>query len=510
MKNERLKSVIALIALFLTFLVACNKDEIVDLFLQQTSSELSFPSEGGEKGFAITTNGGAWTVSAPDADWITFDVTSGEGKGSRESVLVTIDRNRGDAREGKILIQAGEQQSEITVNQEDGRIIFEEATLEVESFLLGQSLENTYLTFPYQQGVVGDELKFSVELAGDATDGIDPVIDFSVVLEEPAGEISIPLSGTPTSVGEVVLTITLTDNTHGIITPESISIEVFDPNTPHPDALPFVISGWLPQAADGDVTSSGTQAHEYMQLLALRDIDFSEEHFSVFTCNNAGQTNGIPPADGWATGGARTHKFNITSGQVSKGEYFYIGGNSKKVNGQNSINTIPDDKWVVSRNYSQIPGDDGVGNTLTNLFANSGLTYGIAIFKGTNVNHDTEPLDVVFLRSPETSYTLFGEVNGESRGFRVTNTDYYTTTDVIKYINQYDTGGTYYNVSSIGGAGASVSNPGAGNFVELRGVYDIVTATWTTVRSRNLISLSASSTVADIETGSATKMTPAP
>lgn len=510
MKKEGLKSAVALIALCITFLTACHKDgEIVDPFLQQTSNELNFSWEGEEKGFAITTNGGAWTISAPDAPWITFDVTSGEGKGKREPILATVALNRGEAREGKILIQAGGQQSEITVRQEDGRLVLGEAALEPGSLALGEQIANTYLKFPYQKGIPGDELTFSVAITGDGAAGIDPITDFSVVLDAQSGEISIPLSGTPTAVGEVILTLSVAGDVEVVSTiPAPVSAEVLDLNQPHPDAAAFVISGWLANPT-GANESGGN--YEYMQFLALRDINFANENFSVITCNNAGQTDGVPPAEGWVTGGTRTYKFNITSGTVQKGEYFYVGGTSGKINGPTSVNSIPANKWVKQHQYNVQPGDDGVGAiTNGNLLAHTGLTYGVAVFRGTAVDHDTEPMDVVFLRNPIPSYTLFGLVNGEDRGFRVTNTDYYTVTDVIKYINQFDASGTYHNVASVGGTPASATQFAINQFLELRGVYNVVTATWTTPRSKNIATLNTNSTLADIETETSTKMFPAP
>lgn len=484
-------------ALLITFLTACNKDDAAALFLQQTSNELTFPWEGGEKGFAITTNGGAWTVSAPDANWITFDVTSGEGNGKRESVLANVAPNPGAIREGKILIQAGGQQSEIIVRQEDGRITLGEAFLKLGTFVLGRNIEDTYLTIPYQRGIPREQLRFSVNITGDAAGGMEPVVDFNVVLEDPSGEISIPLSGNPTTLGEAVFTISLIDNIHEIAVPSPISETVAKP-------ADFVISGWMAWPANTDAN------HEYIQFLALRDINFADENFAVITCNNAGQTNGVPPAEGWATGGPRTYKFNITSGTVAKGEYFYVGGTSGRINGPNSTaNSIPAAKWAKQHAYNSQTGNDGIGNTTTNLLANSGLTYGVAVFRGTAVDHNTEPMDVVFLRNPETTYTLFGLVNGQNRGFRVTNTDYYTITDVIKYINQYDATNTYYNVASVGGAGTG-PHPGQNNFLELRGVYNVNTGRWATARSRDLITLTTSSVVSAIETANSTKMTPAP
>lgn len=503
MKKEKFKSVVVLVTVLLGFLTACQKEDAVSQFLQQTTDELQFTWEGGEKGFAIMTNKGPWSISTDDADWINFDVSSGTGNGKRESILVTVQPNRGDTREGKIRIDVAGEQSEIIVRQEDGRLAFGEAILDVEMFNLGQSIEDTYIVFPYQKGIPGDELTFSVALSGTGTSGINPLVEHSIVLESESGEIHLPITGTPTAVGTVTFTMNLVNNVNGITLPPAISKEVFDPSQPHPDAAAFVISGWLSNPAGSNAN------HEYIQFLALRDINFAEENFAVITCNNAGQTNGIPPAEGWVTGGIRTYKFNITSGSVSKGQYFYVGGTAGKINGPNSgTNSIPAHQWVKQHDYSALPGDNGVGNTVTNLLANSGLTYGVAVFRGTSVDHDTEPMDVAFLRNPQPDYILFGPVDGANRGFRVTNTDYYAVDDDIKYINQYDVTNTYYNVASIGGAGSTVSNLGVGNFLELRGVYNVVTATWSTPRSRNLIPLTESSTVSQIETENSTQMLP--
>lgn len=514
MAKERLNSAVALLIFVITCLIGCDKDREVDLFLQHSSKELTFSWKGEEKGFSITTNGGPWTISSPNTDWITFDVTSGEGKGKRESILVIVPMNRGEARQGKILIRSGGKESEIIVRQEDGRLSFGELFLVEGTFYYAQDIKDTYIRIPYQKGVPGDRLLFSVEVIGPASDGIEPIVELPIELSDSSGEIVIPLSGRPRSTGEVTFKVSLKDNVFESPLPKPISTVILDPNQPHPDAAAFVISGWLAQPTTSDAN------YEYIQFLALRDINFSDENFAVITCNNAGQTNGEPPPQGWVSGTYandngivrnRTYKFNITSGTVKKGEYFYVGGTSGRINGPNSgANSIPATKWVRQHAYNSLPGDDDVGGMTTNLLANSGLTYGVAVFRGTTVVHDTEPMDVVFLRNPQTDYILFGPVNGEDRGFRVTNTDYYTVTETIRYINQYDALNKYYNVNSVGGAGSTVTNLGAGNFLELRGVYDVVTAKWTTARSRNVISLSSTSVVSAIETPNSTKMTPAP
>jgi hypothetical protein len=89
-----------------------------------------------------------------------------------------------------------------------------------------------------------------------------------------------------------------------------------------PKIAAVVITGYL-------VDPAGTDAnYEYIQCLATRNIDFAVTNFSVVTTNNAGTSTPINyPTTGWATGDLRTYKFDLTSGTVARGEYFYIGGN---------------------------------------------------------------------------------------------------------------------------------------------------------------------------------------
>ena len=103
-----------------------------------------------------------------------------------------------------------------------------------------------------------------------------------------------------------------------------------------PKLSPAVISGYLvdPNGGDGN--------YEYIQFLASKDIDFAVTPFSVYTTNNAGATTF--PTLGWNTGGTRTYKFNLTSGKVSKGEYFYVGGTGKTINGSGST-TMASSNW---------------------------------------------------------------------------------------------------------------------------------------------------------------------
>ncbi|RZL03871.1 MAG: hypothetical protein EOO89_28280, partial [Pedobacter sp.] len=143
---------------------------------------------------------------------------------------------------------------------------------------------------------------------------------------------------------------------------------------PQPKLSPAVISGFMVDPNGSDIN------YEYVQFLATTDIDFSVRPLSMVTNNNAGATTF--PIQGWATGGVRTYKINITSGTVKKGEFFYVGGSNRNINGSGST-AIPASKWVAAVNYSVAsgsPGANGIGNQTDNLLANSGNVAGIALF----------------------------------------------------------------------------------------------------------------------------------
>src|SRR5690606_33927054 len=125
-----------------------------------------------------------------------------------------------------------------------------------------------------------------------------------------------------------------------------------------------------------DPTSTDAN-YEYIQLMATKDLDFSVTPFAIVTTNNAGANTPTGyPVDGWATGGLRTYKIDLTSGTVTKGEYFYVGAN-KNIWGSGSTD-MSSSKWF-QKMYATDDGD-GFGTKTTNLLANSGNAAGIAVF----------------------------------------------------------------------------------------------------------------------------------
>jgi hypothetical protein len=241
---------------------------------------------------------------------------------------------------------------------------------------------------------------------------------------------------------------------------------------------PIIITGYLtdPAGTDGN--------YEYMQFIATKDIDFAVTSYAVVTSNNAG-TNPAP-VNGWANGLARTYKFNLTSGTVKKGQFFYVGGN-KNIWGAGSTD-ISGSTWINSTQYATVAGAD-FGTATGNLLANSGNVAGIALFAGTKVDASTVPLDVIMYGGSGSVYSA----GPPEVGYRITNTDYYSTINPLTRGNQ--------NFYGAGTNTAKLVLPATGNFVQLGGVYDATTGRWIAGRSVISIPLTATSPISQIETG---------
>jgi hypothetical protein len=256
---------------------------------------------------------------------------------------------------------------------------------------------------------------------------------------------------------------------------------------------PMVFTGYLtdPNSTDGN--------YEYFQLLATRDIDFSVEKFTLVTTNNAAaSTPQGAPTKGWATGGLRTYKIEITSGKVTKGSYFYIGGTGKNINGAGSTD-ISSSNWVKNVNYvsndSPVfnPTDKTFGTKTGGLMANSGNASGFAIFAGTNITLTTKPVDVIFITTGGTLYDA-----GANVGYTVANTDFYDLKNVITLADQ-----PYYRQ---GTNTLAFSYPAANNWALFGGEYNTTLGRWTVARALVNIPLVPTSTLKEIENDQSTKL----
>ena len=152
----------------------------------------------------------------------------------------------------------------------------------------------------------------------------------------------------------------------------------------------IVITGMLADAKGSDTNN------EYIQFMALEEIDFAQTPYCVIACRN-NKVN----AKGWVQGSYVTYKFNLTSGRAAKGTFFYVGGVNKRLNGNSSAD-ISGANWICSVDYNTQAGADGIGDKTTgflhnyNSNGNKNIADGIAVFKGTEVDEKSVPCDAVF------------------------------------------------------------------------------------------------------------------
>ncbi|WP_143307555.1 DUF5689 domain-containing protein [Chitinophaga vietnamensis] len=255
------------------------------------------------------------------------------------------------------------------------------------------------------------------------------------------------------------------------------------------NVAPIVISGFASdvKGADGN--------YEYVQLLATQDIDFAATPYSFIVNNNANASTPTGfPVNGWATGGMRTYKINITQGKVAKGAYCYVGGTTKMINGAGST-VMSTSNWVRMLDYTKYDGDD-FGLKTGGLMANSGNSFGMAIFAGTKVTADSQPVDAVFISNGGSLYTA----GPPALGYRIPNNDFYDAINPITLKEQafYRSGSNTlcfaYNTADMG------------YFNQLGGVYSPALGRWMKARSQTNILMSKMTVAADIEGAGSTAL----
>lgn len=270
------------------------------------------------------------------------------------------------------------------------------------------------------------------------------------------------------------------------------------PGTEIPHDTKVIIAGFMPFPAGNAVNG------QYIQLLAVEDIDFDATPYAVFTASfsPAGNRATGLPVNGWVTGQQngiagtqlplpQTTKFILT-GQVKAGEFFYVGGSSRKLNGAGT-NTTDEERWKRTiDNSGNWTGDDGIGGGAPFFFSTGVEPQGIAVFDTKDVTEETVPVDVVFVGNL-TGYEdrFYDNSGGTELGYRICNNDRYSIADgefFAKGANTYDFG---------------LSNTARRRFYQFGGVYDREAKAWVVPRGdATFISLPADATVnfSDIET----------
>ena len=252
----------------------------------------------------------------------------------------------------------------------------------------------------------------------------------------------------------------------------------------------FIISGWIPDPRGTN------ENYNYIQFIATRDIDFAVTPFSVVVSNNAGASTPVGvPANGWATGGLRTYQYNLTSGRISKGQYFYAGGRGNtsgtpapRINSSSSA-TIPLDRFISPINSVTNNGGNGNGTKKSNVFALSGNAYGIAAFKGTNVTGLSKPIDVVWVHNGGALFSA----GPPPAGYRIANNDFYDVYDPLEVDITDPTKG--FQPFFLMGTNTIkfLYHPNAvadlGYFYKAGGIYSVTLGKWIKARDMNYIRL---------------------
>ena len=263
----------------------------------------------------------------------------------------------------------------------------------------------------------------------------------------------------------------------------------------------------------------GDGGYEYVQMMATKEIDFTATPYSIVFSSNAGTNNTATPlVAGWATGGQRTIKWNITAGGVQKGQFFYFGFQGKKINGSAGTYAFPASTNWYQKTYANAANTTNAGDgglvkassfTNTGPWANSGNTCGVALFKGTTVTEASVPEDVLFVASGGAT-DVYNPAKTPILGYRICNNDWYSMYSVIidpatykptivPCLHYRSAGNTTNMPYPINDAHPTAATD-AGLFNMMGGVYNITLGRWTTARKQVVVELfQATATIDSLE-----------
>lgn len=265
-------------------------------------------------------------------------------------------------------------------------------------------------------------------------------------------------------------------------------------------AQELLISGFQSDPKGGD------GGYEYVQMLATKDINFVATPYSIVFSSNAGTASSATPLDaGWATGGQRTIKWNITSGSVQKGKFFYFGFQGKKISGSAGKDTFATAPTWYAKNYATSGTNLGDGGLVrpsafgtSGPWANSGNMCGVALFKGTTVTEASTPEDVLFVSSGGGA-AIYDLTKSPILGYRICNNDWYSMYSVgidpvtykpavVPYLH-YRSAGNTTNMPYPINEKYPEAPTDASLFNMMGGIYNITLGRWTTARKQVVVEL---------------------
>lgn len=155
---------------------------------------------------------GSWKarVECPDASdaegaWFSVSPANGVGNGrDYQYVTITAQRNPGDKRTGYLYLSGSDgSESVVTVSQSDGHFTVEDPV--ISGTLRSGAESSASLNIAYDKAFGGEQVLIETTLEGAVAEGLEIESSYASEIErEGSGTISVPITGTPSGIGELV------------------------------------------------------------------------------------------------------------------------------------------------------------------------------------------------------------------------------------------------------------------------------------------------------------------
>lgn len=197
-------------------LAACSDDPDVAPLKRDTDAvELTYNS-GATTQISVR-YAGSWSarVECPDGggtasnNWFSVSPDSGVGNGrDYQWITVTAERNAGDKRTGYVYLKpANGEELKIEVAQADGHFSVEDPV--VSGSLKSNTESAAVLEIAYDKAFGEETVEIEASLEGLAAEGLEIYSPYQTVIEhEGSGKISVPITGVPVTLGELVCHVT--------------------------------------------------------------------------------------------------------------------------------------------------------------------------------------------------------------------------------------------------------------------------------------------------------------
>lgn len=191
----------ALLACAAFSMAGCSSDD--EAFVLRSDNHVDLPYDTTSGTFTVCTNG-EWSVTS-DASWFTISPSQGTGDGTtREEVTVTPKQNTGAARTDSLYLIAAGKKLGIGINQAEGYLQVGTATF-TGVLRKDKTASGCNISIAYAKALVGQTYTATVTMTG-ATGGIT-VANYSYTIKTPTGTILIPVTGIPTTAGDITFTV---------------------------------------------------------------------------------------------------------------------------------------------------------------------------------------------------------------------------------------------------------------------------------------------------------------